>query len=98
MCRPPAECEAGLIRGVAVVKVALIVAIMLAILALVCAACGLAMLLSGYVMVGAFQIVPGAPRASGMDRELVRWIVFFGASLGATVWLLVGYRRQKRKS
>jgi hypothetical protein len=76
-------------------KVALLIAIVLATLALVCAACGLAMLLSGYVMIGAFQIVPGAPRASGMDRELVRWIVLFGASLGATIWLVVGYRRHR---
>lgn len=79
-------------------RVALLIAIVLAALCLVSAGCGLAMMLSGYVMIGAFQTIPGTPRASGMDRELVRWIVFFGASLGATVWLLVGYRRQKRKS
>ena len=79
-------------------KVALLIAIVLSILALVSAACGLAMMLSGYVMIGAFQTIPGTPRASGMDRELVRWIVLFGASLGATIWLLVVYGRYKRKS
>jgi hypothetical protein len=54
------------------------------------------MLLSGYVMVGAFQTIPRSPQASGMDRELLRWSVFSGASLMATIGLLVAYLRYKR--
>lgn len=77
-------------------KVALLIAIILSLLALVAASCGLAMLLSGYVMVGAFQTLPGTPQASGLNRELMRWLIFFGASLGSTIWLVVAYFRGKR--
>ena len=63
---------------------------------LIGASCGLAMMLSGYVMIGAFQEIPGSPRASGLNRELLLWMVLVAASLGGTIALLVAYRRSKR--
>jgi hypothetical protein len=54
------------------------------------------MMLSGYVMIGAFQEIPGSPRASGLNRELLLWMVLVAASLGGTIALLVAYRRSKR--
>lgn len=77
-------------------KVALQIAIVLSAIVLVGSSCGLAMMLSGYVMIGAFQTIPGTPRVSGMNRELLLWMILVGSSLGATIGLLMAYCRRKR--
>jgi hypothetical protein len=79
-------------------KAALQIAICLSVLALIGASCGLAMMLSGYVMIGAFQTIPGTPRVSGLNRELLLWMILVGTSLGGTIALLVAYHRYKRMS
>jgi hypothetical protein len=56
------------------------------------------MMLSGYVMIGAFQTIPGTPRVSGLNRELLLWMILVGTSLGGTIALLVAYHRYKRMS
>lgn len=77
-------------------KLALQIAVVLSFLVLIGASCGLAMMLSGYVMIGAFQTIPAAPRASGLNRELLLWTTLVGASMGTTIALLVAYHRSKR--
>jgi hypothetical protein len=77
------------------VKQALQVTIVLSVSVLVAASCGLALRLSGYLLVDPFGSI--LPRESAaMSRELWRWIVYFGVSLGVTIWLLAVYRKCKR--
>jgi len=74
---------------------ALQVTILLSVAVLLAVSCGLALRLSGYLLVGPFSAI--LPREdAAMGRELQRWIIYFGASLGVTVWLCAVYRKCKR--
>ena len=76
-------------------KQALQVTIVLSLAVLLAVSYGLAFRLSAFFLVDAFgKILPREDAA--MLRELVRWVVYFGASLGVSVWLWLAYRRCKR--
>lgn len=76
-------------------KQALQVTIIVSVAVLLAASCGLAMRLSGYLLVDPFGGLLARERAA-MSQEVWRWVIYFGASLGVTIWLVAVYRKGKR--